>query len=60
MSSALLGRRDLLFVKNQQNDQIYRDDGASRITNDIKQVTGRDPERFAHYARHCAALHKPA
>ena len=41
-------------------EHFYRDDGASRITNDIKQVTGRDPERFAHYARDCAALLKPA
>lgn len=41
-------------------ERFYRDDGASRVTNHIKQVTGRDPERFAHYARDCAALLQPA
>ena len=41
-------------------ENFYRDGGASRITNDIKQVTGRDPGRFAHYARDCAALLQPA
>ena len=41
-------------------ENFYRDDGASRITNDIKQVTGRDPGRFAHYARDCAAQLQPA
>ena len=29
----------------------FREDQASRITNDINQVTGRDPTRFAQYAR---------
>ena len=41
-------------------DRFYRDDGASRITNDIKQVTGRDPGRFAEYARNCVTLLQPA
>ena len=36
-------------------EHFYRDDGASRITNDIKQVTGRDPGRFAHYTTHATA-----
>lgn len=41
-------------------EHFYRNDGASRITNDIKQVTGRDPRRFAQYARDCAMLLQPA
>lgn len=36
-------------------ERYYREDQASRITNDIKQVTGRDPRRFAQYARDCAS-----
>jgi uncharacterized protein YbjT (DUF2867 family) len=41
-------------------ERFFRDDGASRITNDIKQVTGRDPRRFAQYTRDCASLLQPA
>ena len=37
-------------------ERYCREDQASRITNDIKQVTGRDPRRFAQYARDCASL----
>ncbi len=37
-------------------ERYYREDQASRITNDIKQVTGRNPRRFAQYARDCASL----
>ena len=37
-------------------ERYYREDGASRITNDIKHVTGHDPKRFAQYARECASL----
>lgn len=36
-------------------DRFYREGQASGITNDIKQVTGRDPRRFAEYARETAA-----
>ena len=35
-------------------ERYYREDQASRITNDIKQVTGGDPRRFGQYARDCA------
>ena len=31
-------------------ERYYREDRASRITNDIKQIAGRDPRRFAQYA----------
>lgn len=41
-------------------ERYYREDQASRVTNDIKQVTGRDPRRFAQYARDCAALRQSA
>ena len=37
-------------------ERYFREDQASRITNDIKQVTGRDPRRFAKYLRDCASL----
>ena len=36
-------------------ERYYREDQASRITNDIKQVTGREPGRFADYVRETAA-----
>lgn len=36
-------------------DRYYREGRAARITGDIKEVTGRDPIRFAQYARDCAA-----
>ena len=36
-------------------ERYFREDRASRITNDIKQVTERDPRRFAQYAREAAA-----
>lgn len=32
-------------------ERYYREDRASRITNDIKQVTGHEPRRFAQYTR---------
>ena len=41
-------------------ERFYREGGASRITNDIEQVTGRAPLRFAQYARDCASLLQPA
>jgi uncharacterized protein YbjT (DUF2867 family) len=37
-------------------ERYYREDQASRITNDIKQVTGHEPSRFMQYARDCASL----
>ena len=37
-------------------ERYYREDKARCITNDIKQVTGRDPIRFAQYARDYASL----
>ena len=36
-------------------ERYYREDQASRITNDIKQVIGRDPMRFEQYAHDCAS-----
>lgn len=37
-------------------ERYYREDQASRITNDIKQVTGHDPRLFSQYARDYASL----
>jgi uncharacterized protein YbjT (DUF2867 family) len=36
-------------------ERYFREGQASRMTNDIKQVIGRDPGRFAAYARDCAS-----
>jgi hypothetical protein len=36
-------------------ERYYREGQAGLITQDIKQVTGRDPRRFADYARHVAS-----
>ncbi|MDX2446639.1 MAG: hypothetical protein QNK29_05495 [Desulfobacterales bacterium] len=37
-------------------ERYFGEDQASRITNDIKQVTGHDPKRFEQYTRDCASL----
>ena len=37
-------------------ERYYREDQASPITNDIKQVTGHEPRRFAQYIRDYALL----
>ena len=36
-------------------ERYFREDKASRITNDFKQATGRDPRRFSQYAHDCAS-----
>ena len=36
-------------------ERYFREDRAGLITNEIKQVTGRDPRRFAQYSRDCAS-----
>ena len=36
-------------------ERYFREDRASQITDDIKQVTGRNPARFAQYLREAAA-----
>ena len=36
-------------------ERYFREGRASRITNDIKQVSGREPRRFAEYVRETAA-----
>ncbi len=36
-------------------ERYFREDQASRITDDIKRVSGRDPRRFAQYLREAAA-----
>ena len=37
-------------------ERYYREDQASRLSNDIKQVTGRDPRPFSQYARNYASM----
>jgi hypothetical protein len=41
-------------------ERYYREGRASHITYDIKEVTGRDPRRFAQYAREVAPSLQPA
>ncbi len=41
-------------------ERYFREDQASRITDDIRQVTGRDPRRFSQYARDVASLLRSA
>ena len=36
-------------------ERFFREDGASLITDDIKQVTGQEPRRYADYIRETAA-----
>jgi uncharacterized protein YbjT (DUF2867 family) len=36
-------------------ERYYREGEASRVTNDVREVTGREPTRFAQYARECAS-----
>ncbi len=36
-------------------ERYFGEGRASQITNDIKQVTGREPRRFAEYVRETAA-----
>lgn len=49
------GMPDELADRMLDLERIFREDRASRITNDIKQVTGRDPRRLAQYLRDAAA-----
>ncbi len=37
-------------------ERYFSEGGASRITNDIQQVTGRKPRRLAEYVRETAAM----
>ncbi len=36
-------------------ERYFREGRASRVTNDIKQVTGQEPRRFVDYVRETAA-----
>ncbi|MDF0668471.1 MAG: SDR family oxidoreductase [Nitrospira sp.] len=40
-------------------ERFYREDGASRVTDDIKRVTGGDPRRFGDFARDYASVLQP-
>ena len=37
-------------------ERYYREDGASRITNDIKQITGKEPRYFVQYVSDYSSL----
>jgi hypothetical protein len=37
-------------------ERHYREQRASRVTNDVREVTGRDPIRFERYARDYAGV----
>ena len=37
-------------------ERYFREQRASRVTHDVKHVTGHDPRRFADYAQACASL----
>ena len=52
----LEGMPEALADRMLDLERYFREDQASRITDDIKQVTGRDPRRFAQYARDCGSL----
>jgi uncharacterized protein YbjT (DUF2867 family) len=41
-------------------ERYYREGQASRITDDLRRMTGRDPRRFAQYARDRASTLRPA
>jgi uncharacterized protein YbjT (DUF2867 family) len=41
-------------------ERYYREDQASRITNDILRVTGQEPRRFVQYIRDYGSLLQPA
>lgn len=41
-------------------ERFFRENQASRITNDVKRVTGCDPRRFEQYARECVSSLQPA
>jgi hypothetical protein len=49
------GIPDELAEKLLDLERFYREQKASRIANDIRQVTGRDPIRFEQFARDRAA-----
>jgi hypothetical protein len=36
-------------------ERYFRENHGSRVTGDVKRVTGRDPRRFADFARETAA-----
>ncbi len=52
------GMPEALAERMLDLERYYREDRASRITNDIKQVTGNEPSRFTQYTRDYALLLK--
>ena len=54
------GMPEVIAERMLDLERYYREDEASRITSDIKQVTGQDPIRFTQYTRDYALLLKSA
>jgi uncharacterized protein YbjT (DUF2867 family) len=50
-----LGMPDELADRMLDLERYFREGGASRITDDIRRVTGRDPRHFAQFIREIAA-----
>ena len=57
LKSAMLaeGMPDALADRMLDLERYFRENHAGELTDDIKQVTGRDPRQFAAYARETAA-----
>ena len=49
------GMPDAITDRMLDLERYFREGQASHITNDMKQVTGREPRRFAEYLRETAA-----
>ncbi len=49
------GMPEAISARMLDLERYFREGRASSITNDIEQVTGREPRRFAEYARETAA-----
>lgn len=50
------GMPDVLADRMLDLERYFREGRASRITDDVAQVTGHPPRRFADYARECAGV----
>ena len=49
------GMPEVLSDRMLDLERYFREGRASRVTHDIKQVTGREPRRLAEYVREAAA-----
>ena len=49
------GMPEALAERMLDLERYFREDRASEVTDDVRQVTGREPRRFADYVRETAA-----